>query len=350
MNKGKNFDKEQITVEALGASIVSFLLKEGKVVIPELGYLELKNFPDKQTVLYKATENATLFLASEDSVQFQIYNQVSVPLKEGKIVALPELGIFRPMKNADGSYRVSFTISSALRKLLNETKGGEKEAENPELPVAPINITKEKIHTPVIESVIEKEREEEKRKEEEENKVEIIAPKQEIKVTRKTTPSHIRSTSKVGDLVVPQEGKEKNETKLGIIIAAIAAIVVLAFIVWYFMPENRNKKDRAFVSGHGKTESAQVIDQSKGSLESHELIDLPSLAERKYGNRIFWVYIYEANRDKISSPVNIPAGTNLRIPNLWDDYKVDVMDSMEIKRAGILSDIVLKTEITTLKK
>ncbi|GHV30700.1 hypothetical protein FACS1894177_03740 [Bacteroidia bacterium] len=65
---------------------------------------------------------------------------------------------------------------------------------------------------------------------------------------------------------------------------------------------------------------------------------------------MFWVYIYEANRDKISSPVNIPTGTDLRLPDLWEDYKVDVMDSMEIKRAGILSDRMLKPEGTTLKK
>ncbi|GHU81082.1 hypothetical protein FACS1894145_8030 [Bacteroidia bacterium] len=120
---------------------------------------------------------------------------------------------------------------------------------------------------------------------------------------------------------------------------------MLAFIVWYFVPGNGKRNDHAFVTGNSETESTQVIDQSNESAKSYESIDLPSLAERKYGNRIFWVYIYEANRDKISSPVNIPAGINLRIPNLWEDYKVDVMDSMEIKRAEILSDVMLKQKL-----
>ncbi|GHT53254.1 hypothetical protein FACS189451_05050 [Bacteroidia bacterium] len=376
MYNGKKLNNGYTTMEALSASIVSLLLKEGKVIIPELGYLELKVFPDKQTVLFKATENTTLFLASEGSLESHIYDNVSVPLKEGKVVSIPELGIFRPMKNADGSFRISYTISSALRKLLNEAKESENEARELELPVTPVNVADEKIYTPVVESVVGEQKgrvkkEEEKKKEEvekvvlkkvgKENKTEyketenkekehekgiITAPKREIKVERKT-PSHVRNTSKVGDLVVPQEGKARSNevTKLGRIIAVAAALIVLAFIVWYFVPGNGKRNDHAFVTGNSEMESTQVIDQSNESAKSYESIDLPSLAERKYGNRIFWVYIYEANRDKISSPVNIPAGINLRIPNLWEDYKVDVMDSMEIKRAEILSDVMLKQKL-----
>jgi hypothetical protein len=346
MNKEKNFNSGHTTIETLSASIVSFLLKEGKVVIPESGYLELKVFPDKRTVLFKATENTTLFLASEGSIQSQIYDNISVPLKEGKVVTLPDVGIFRPMKNADGSYRVSYTISSALRKLLNDTK--ENETENPEIPEIPVKADDKKTLTLDVESADKEqsvaEKEVVKGKEKKEEKTVISVPKQEIGVSRKT-PSYVRNASKVGDIVIPQEGKENNAAKTrGIIAAAVAAIIVLIFIVWYFMPDSKNKNnDRALVSGNNKT--ASVIEQLKETTESYESIDLPSLAERKYGNRIFWVYIYEANRDKISSPVNIPAGTDLRIPNLWEDYKVDVMDSMEIKRAGILSDIMLKQKI-----
>jgi hypothetical protein len=148
----------------------------------------------------------------------------------------------------------------------------------------------------------------------------------------------------VGDLVVPQEGKKRNVVGMRSLAIALVAIVVLVFIVWYFTSESTNKSnDYASVSGNNK--ATLVTDQSLELTKSDESIDLPSLAEQKYGNRIFWIYIYEANRDKISSPVNIPAGIKLRIPNLLEDYKVDVTDSMEIKRAGILSDIILKQKI-----
>ena len=360
MDKGKYINSEHVTVEALSASIVSLILKDGRVAIPELGYLELKVFPDKRTVLFKATENAALFLASEGSIQSHIYDSISVPLKEGKVITLPEVGIFRPMKNADGSYRVSYTISSALRKLLNGVKENERADD-------------EKIFTPDVKSAVEEqgvdkgEKEEVVRRGTEERveiekavvenkagynvaisnekireKVVLSAPRRDIRVDRKMS-SYVRNTSKVGDLVVPQdERKESKVTRMrGIIV--VAATLALIFMVWYFFPESKNKySDISLASGNTKMQSSQTLGESTKSYKS---IDLPSLAEQKYGNRIFWVYIYEANRDKISSPVNIPPGTDLRIPNLWEDYKVDVMDSLEIKRAAYLSDEMLKRKI-----
>ncbi|MDR1678847.1 MAG: HU family DNA-binding protein [Prevotellaceae bacterium] len=43
---------------------------------------------------------------------------------------------------------------------------------------------------------------------------------------------------------------------------------------------------------------------------------LTDLAEKYYGNRIYWVYIYEANRSRISNPDRLPAGFTVKIPNL----------------------------------
>jgi len=372
MDKGKYINNEHTTIETLSASIVSLILNEGKVLIPEFGYLELKVFPDKRTVLFKATENAALFLASEGSIQSHIYDNISVPLKEGKVVALPEVGIFRPMKNADGSYRVSYTISSSLRKLLNDTK--ENATEKPEAVETLIKADDEKTLAPVVKSVVteqseDKSEKEEKKEEKEETvrkeaiesragykaaednekareKVAISTLKREIRVNQKV-PSYVRNTSRVGDLVVPQaERKESDATKRKSIAVAGALIaLILILMVWYFLPKGKNNNYRDYVSvfGNGKARSTQQV--LAESTKSYKSIDLPSLAEQKYGNRMFWVYIYEANRDIISSPVNIPPGTNLRIPNLWEDYKVDVMDSLEIRRAEIKSDEVLKRKI-----
>ena len=61
-----------------------------------------------------------------------------------------------------------------------------------------------------------------------------------------------------------------------------------------------------------------------------------------YGHSAFWVYIYEENKDKLSSPINIPKNISLVIPDLQTEYDVDVTDSMEIQRANILVDIVLR--------
>ena len=40
------------------------------------------------------------------------------------------------------------------------------------------------------------------------------------------------------------------------------------------------------------------------------------LAEKYYGSRLFWVYIFEANRDNIANANNISVGTRLKIPKL----------------------------------
>jgi hypothetical protein len=332
MSNEINFNKGRTTIEALGASIVSHLLTGRKVVIPELGYLEIVVFPDKRSVLFRATENTSLFLDSEDLIQSSIYNNISVPLKAGKIVVVPEVGIFRTMKNADGSYRVSYTISPMLRQLLSDTKKNESGVKKPE--ALPETLVKENNdEKPFVvdsESTLENT-----------EKSEVVKRKKTVVAV----PMYPNNTSKVGDLVVPQENKKKNTIELGGIIVILVAIMVLVFMVWYFTSDRSKGHDQTFVAEDHKTMQMIDRDQPLESMKSNGSIDLPSLAERKYGNRIFWVYIYEANSDQIASPVNIPAGTELRIPNLWEDYKVDVMDSMEIKRAEILSDIILKKRI-----
>ena len=41
---------------------------------------------------------------------------------------------------------------------------------------------------------------------------------------------------------------------------------------------------------------------------------LRQIAEEYYGDRVFWVYIYEYNKDKIKNYNNIPVGTEIRLP------------------------------------
>jgi nucleoid-associated protein YgaU len=43
---------------------------------------------------------------------------------------------------------------------------------------------------------------------------------------------------------------------------------------------------------------------------------LAQIARRHYGNPDYWIYIYEANRDKLSKPSELPVGIELVIPSL----------------------------------
>ena len=67
---------------------------------------------------------------------------------------------------------------------------------------------------------------------------------------------------------------------------------------------------------------------------------LTIMSKRYYGNKDFWVYIYEANKDKIMNPDNIAIGTLIRIPKL-DPRLIDVSNPRCIEKAKELHDIYI---------
>ena len=48
----------------------------------------------------------------------------------------------------------------------------------------------------------------------------------------------------------------------------------------------------------------------------HEASRLTWMAKRYYGSKVYWPYLYDANRDVISNPSNIDVGTPIRVPKL----------------------------------
>lgn len=59
---------------------------------------------------------------------------------------------------------------------------------------------------------------------------------------------------------------------------------------------------------------------------------MPKMAQKHYGNQVFWVYIYEENKNKISNPNNLTAGLELVIP-APEKYGIDANDPASIARA-----------------
>ena len=55
------------------------------------------------------------------------------------------------------------------------------------------------------------------------------------------------------------------------------------------------------------------------------------MARKHYGSFVFWVYIYEENRDKIADPDNVAIGTVVVIPDA-SKYGIDAMSSESIKK------------------
>jgi hypothetical protein len=60
---------------------------------------------------------------------------------------------------------------------------------------------------------------------------------------------------------------------------------------------------------------------------------LTLLAEKYYGNKIFWVYIYDYNKAKIGSNPNVvPVGLEVMVP-AKDVYGINANDAASVEKA-----------------
>lgn len=65
---------------------------------------------------------------------------------------------------------------------------------------------------------------------------------------------------------------------------------------------------------------------------------LTRISERYYGTRDFWVYIYEANKERIKNPDMIPIGTLIKIPKV-DARLLDAQNPKVMNKARELHDL-----------
>jgi len=344
-----NSTNENTKIESVELYITETLLKGGNVIIPDIGHLELKSFGERRTVLFKPTDNTDSFLqvmsVDGEKVTANIYNIISIPLKEGKIVNLPKIGIFRPTKHEDDKIHVSFILSSFLRNMLNKKEEEQNEGKQ-EVAIEKIDEGKEVINE------VKNDIEEIKALPETSNSERNDLLKNDVRAAASITENDLKSETmgnlrkngmqlkQNSNLVNPQKNVQTNKTSVqledkperkypvsisGIVLFIVVAIILILIAVSYIHSRNVKKAE----------EKVELIQPT-------ESVSLPALAEQHYGHSAFWIYIYKANRDKLSSPINIPKNVSLVIPNLKSEYDVNVNDSLEIRRANILADIILK--------
>ena len=70
---------------------------------------------------------------------------------------------------------------------------------------------------------------------------------------------------------------------------------------------------------------------------------LAQIARRHYGETEFWVFIYEANRDKIKDPSNLPAGLEIEIPDLSERLK-NMTETQALNEAKRLKEEIMKNK------
>jgi nucleoid DNA-binding protein len=333
------------TESVLDTVVVDALLKGQIVVIPDFGYLELKSFADRRSVLFKVAESKDLpstmvFEGLENTDYFSVLSDsISKPLKEGKVVSMPNLGIFRPLKREDGRYHVSFTTSSFLRKRLNGENTVNKEYHKDT--TVPDNTEEATVALPPVELPVVKSATQafnhEKKETDNISREEI----QHIDKLSRNKNTAIEATATVfsvvnkdieqkpGDLApllpeVVEEGDGKRRIISEKILFLFFLIVFIVIVLLFFLSK---KEDKDVVNSNLELSGASI--------------NLVDLAKENYGNAAFWVYIYDKNQDKLTSPINIPKGIKLTIPDL-SEYNIDIRDSMEIIRANIRSESILQ--------
>ncbi|MDR2389447.1 MAG: HU family DNA-binding protein [Tannerellaceae bacterium] len=92
-------------------------------------------------------------------------------------------------------------------------------------------------------------------------------------------------------------------------------------------PEPQQRPNRSTISSR-KTVRVQSGDR------------LNLFALEYYGNKVFWVYIYQYNQSKLGNPDNIPVGIELTIPAA-NEYQIDPNNPASVKRASVLQSQIL---------
>jgi len=327
---------EETGIETMELFMIESLLKGEIVEIPDFGYLEVKSVGEKHTVLFKSTGKSKTEGMNRNKEANALYTFISEPLKEEKIVNLSQIGIFRSVKKENGEIYISFILSPYLRKILNKEEGNENVKKN----------TKENL--PNTKSISKNEPKKMPKTEILTMKVPSVASSQKPESAKATKGEDDRyyngSSNHRSRPNLEEEGAIHEHThshsherrpsiKLRNVLLFSAIIVAVVFVVVLTIHSNKTKNE-------DEQQQAEVI-------LSNESISLPSLAEQHYGNPAFWIYIYEANKDKLSSPLNISKSLlgTLIIPDLKTEFDVDVTDSMEIQRANIWAEMVLKEKL-----
>ncbi|MCL1943195.1 MAG: HU family DNA-binding protein [Candidatus Azobacteroides sp.] len=144
--------------------------------------------------------------------------------------------------------------------------------------------------------------------------------------------------------------KIKNKKKRILFISAISFIVLLMIVV---IKVNSDKKEVIQVSSemsHSKPESSpndtenNDVDKVLGVEDIKPGVDLFTLSEKYYGNKIFWIYLYEANKSLIPDPIKLDSGIQLIIPNP-DAYGFDIQSPEAIELAKRKGDAMLTEKV-----
>lgn len=235
-----------------------------------------------------------------------------------------------------------------------------------EQPVIEEETPQESEEEAIQEPELEQEQEPEPKQEQESDQELEPEPEQELEPEQEQEPEqvqHLQSseepeTEYYNSLSIVDFEREKREiarksTIKGLVCGALG-MLVLILVGWglyclYHFGEIDSQFTASMVSGTNDTiEQADTIkgeeipDSATTVAATTPVVTdtctktmfLTRIANKHYGNRDFWVYIYEENKDKIANPNHVAPGTVVVIPPA-EKYGIDADDPQSVKQARL---------------
>lgn len=193
----------------------------------------------------------------------------------------------------------------------------------------------------------------------------VIAP---IEVAKEKEPQPIKKEKEV---VRTEKPKNNKRWLLIILILLVAALGVFAY---YLLEKSKQSPSYSSLSQTEKVREALLEKSEKEIVEPEPEVevepepakpeqttssdDLPKIlgyetiepgtrltliALEYYQHKVFWVYIYEYNKEQIKDPNNIPVGTKLAIP-APEVYGIDAKNRESIEKASLLQTQIIAGE------
>ena len=308
-------DDAKMFLEKLFGVVSQFLSQERRVEIDELGTFEVEPAREVNSEELCPKISFTPSVSLKEAVNKPFAHFEKVLLNDGVVlegIAVEDNGEFAIVAEIEAD------ISSADVSLEVPTLEPTPEASN--LPPE---------HTPAEQEVIAE-------------TIDVVPPAQS---QEGETPQVIRSIA-----VLPMRRKAPKIPAIAIPIlggVAIALASLFFFVPWQkpiTSPITPDKDDAEMVISMADP-VAEAAPQAVMKIPETVVLSggktLRILAEEKFGNRDFWVYIYLKNRNKISNPNRIPAGIELVIP-FPEEYNINASSAESVANAKLLGEEQLK--------
>ena len=139
---------------------------------------------------------------------------------------------------------------------------------------------------------------------------------------------------------IPAQPKKKRYHFMRDTLICVVILLMLLLVGYFFLRHELSQWMDEMVNGKPETEMVESIQPSEVSVQPEEVSsqqeeleewtydeillteDIPYgsrlawISKKYYGDKVYWPYIYEANKDRIANPSKIQVGTPIRVPKL----------------------------------